>query len=217
MTMEHIQLTTFQTMSSTEFDQTVLNSVIQEINQIIKDNMMEFRLTFELIADSLEAKLYKNAITGYYINKGFKIVNYLGFIYIDWSHPNVHINKPTSPLYNVLNTTFTAEELYLYITSNNDYRFISYRILKYYVDQEIKAMKILGQQESIITIGLSSTLSTESLNKMFAPELLKINDYYPDVELTFTSGGLFRIILYTIPVLYTDLSYEILFGTRRPF
>ena len=193
--MEHIQLTTFQTMSSTEFDQTVLNSVIQEINQIIKDNMMEFRLTFELIADSLEAKLYKNAITGYYINKGFKIVNYLGFIYIDWSHPNVHINKPTSPLYNVLNTTFTAEELYLYITSNNDYRFISYRILKYYVDQEIKAMKILGQQESIITIGLSSTLSTESLNKMFAPELLKINDYYPDVELTFTSGGLFKIIL----------------------
>jgi hypothetical protein len=217
MTMEHIQLTTFQTMSSTEFDQTVLNSVIQEINQIIKDNMMEFRLTFELIADSLEAKLYKNAITGYYINKGFKIVNYLGFIYIDWSHPNVHINKPTSPLYNVLNTTFTAEELYLYITSNNDYRFISYRILKYYVDQEIKAMKILGQQESIITIGLSSTLSTESLNKMFAPELLKINDYYPDVELTFTSGGLFKIILYTIHVLYTDLSYEILFGTRRPF
>ena len=75
--MEHIQLTTFQTMSSTEFDQTVLNSVIQEINQIIKDNMMEFRLTFELIADSLEAKLYKNAITGYYINTGFKIVNYL--------------------------------------------------------------------------------------------------------------------------------------------
>lgn len=215
--MEHIQLTTFQTMSSTEFDQTVLNSVIQEINQIIKDNMMEFRLTFELITDSLEAKLYKNAITGYYINKGFKIVNYLGFIYIDWSHPNVHINKPTSPLYNVLNTTFTAEELYLYITSNNDYRFISYRILKYYVDQEIKAMKILGQQESIITIGLSSTLSTESLNKMFAPELLKINDYYPDVELTFTSGGLFKIILYTIHVLYTDLSYEILFGTRRPF
>ena len=100
--MEHIQLTTFQTMSSTEFDQTVLNSVIQEINQIIKDNMMEFRLTFELIADSLEAKLYKNAITGYYINKGFKIVNYLGFIYIDWSHPNVHINTPASPLYNVL-------------------------------------------------------------------------------------------------------------------
>ena len=215
--MEHIQLTTFQTMSSTEFDQTVLNSVIQEINQIIKDNMMEFRLTFELIADSLEAKLYKNAITGYYINKGFKIVNYLGFIYIDWSHPNVHINTPASPLYNVLNTTFTAEELYLYITSNNDYRFISYRILKYYVDQEIKAMKILGQQESIITIGLSSTLSTESLNKMFASELLKINDYYPDVELTFTSGGLFKIILYTIPVLYTDLPYEILFGTRRPF
>lgn len=215
--MEHIQLTTFQTMSSTEFDQTVLNSVIQEINQIIKDNMIEFRLTFELIADSLEAKLYKNAITGYYINKGFKIVNYLGFIYIDWSHPNVHINKPTSPLYNVLNTTFTAEELYLYITSNNDYRFISYRILKYYVDQEIKAMKILGQQESIITIGLSSTLSAESLNKMFAPELLKTNDYYPDVELTFMSGGLFKIILYTIPVLYTDLPYEILFGTRRPF
>jgi hypothetical protein len=31
---------------------------------------------------------------------------------------------------------------------------------------------------------------------MFAPELLKINDYYPDVELTFTSGGLFKIILY---------------------
>ena len=215
--MEHIQLTTFQTMSSTEFDQTVLNSVIQEINQIIKDNMMEFRLTVELIANSLEAKLYKNAITGYYINKGFKIVNYLGFIYIDWSHPNVHINTCASPLYNVLNTTFTAEELYLYITSNNDYRFISYRILKYYVDQEIKAMNILGQQESIITIGLSSTLSTESLNKMFASELLKINDYYPDVELTFTSGGLFKIILYTIPVLYTDLPYEILFGTRRPF
>ena len=57
--MEHIQLTTFQTMSSTEFDQTVLNSVIQKINKIIKDNMMEFRLTFELIANSLEAKHIK--------------------------------------------------------------------------------------------------------------------------------------------------------------
>jgi hypothetical protein len=41
--MEHIQLTTFQTMSSTEFDQTVLNSVIQEINQIIKDNQIRRR------------------------------------------------------------------------------------------------------------------------------------------------------------------------------
>ena len=215
--MEHIQLTTFQTMSNAEFDQTVLNSVIEEMNQNIKDNMNEFRLTFELSDDSLAYKLYKNAITGYYINKGFKIVNYSGFIYIDWSHPNVHINSSASPLYKVLSNSFTAEELYLYITSNNDYRFISYRILKHYVDQEIKAMKILGQQESIITIGLSSTLSTESLNKMFAPELLKINDYYPDVELTFTSGGLFKIILYTIPVLYTDLPYEILFGTRRPF
>lgn len=214
--MEHIQLTTFQTMSGSEFDQTVLNSVIQEMNQSINDNMNEFRLTFELTVDSLEAKLYKNAITGYYINKGFKIVNYSGYIYIDWSHPNVHINTPTSPLYKVLSTSFTAEELYLYITSNNDYRFISYRILKYYVDQEIKAMKILGQQESIISIGLSSTLSDELLNKMFAAELLKINDYYPDVELTFASGGLFKIILYTIPVLYTDLSYDILFGTRRP-
>ena len=82
MTMEHIQLTTFQTMSNSEFDQTVLNSAIEEMNQNIKDNMNEFRLTFELSDDSLAYKLYKNAITGYYINKGFKIVNYSGFIYI---------------------------------------------------------------------------------------------------------------------------------------
>ena len=42
MTMEHIQLTTFQTMSNSEFDQTVLNSAIEEMNQNIKDNSINF-------------------------------------------------------------------------------------------------------------------------------------------------------------------------------
>lgn len=210
-----IQLITFQQMSGTEFDQAILNSVINEMTEAIRENSLEFRLTFELVVNSLESKLYKNAITGYFINKGFKIVNYPGFIYIDWSHPNVKVTSVVSPLYMTLNPVFTAEELYLYITSNTDFRFISYRTLKYFVDQEIKAMKIMGQQESTISIGVSTTLSPETMNKMFAPELLKINDTYTDVEMTFMAGGLFKIIMYTIPVLYTDLSYEVLFGTRR--
>lgn len=202
-------------MSGTEFDQTILNSVISEISDTIKENLFEFRLTFELIIDSLEAKLYKNAITGYFINKGFKIVNYPGFIYIDWSRPNVKVSSIVSPLYNTLSSVFTAEELYMYITSGTDFRFISHRTLKYFVDQEIKAMKVLGQQESTISIGVSSTLSVDNMNKMFAPEMLKINDVHTDTELTFMPGGLFKITMYTIPVIYTDLSYEVLFGTRR--
>lgn len=210
-----IQLITFQQMSGTEFDQNVLNAAIAEMNSAIKDNMFEFRLTFEFIVDSVEFRLYKNAITGYFINKGFKIVNYPGFIYIDWSHPNVSIQTFTSTLYRTLDNVFTAEELYLYATKNSDFRSLTYRTLKYYVDQEIKAMKIIGAQESTISVGISSVMDPANINKMFAPEILKINDYYTDVEFTFVPGGLFKITLFSIPVLYTDLSYEVLFGTRR--
>ena len=216
-----IQLTAFQGVSDDEFNNDVLQAAIREINSVIKANANEFRLRFEFESTSLESKLYKNSLTGYYMSRGFKIVNYKEFILIDWSHPNVIVNSliddRTITDLNYLGEYFRADDFYLILTANLDMRKISYRILVHFIKNELKLMKVNGKTESVISLGVPSKMTGENLNKMFAPELLKINETYQDISFTFLDGALFKIKLYDIPVLYTDIPLEVLFGTSNNF
>lgn len=216
-----IQLTAFQGVSDDEFNNDVLQAAIREINSVIKTNANEYRLQFEFESTSLESKLYKNSLTGYYMSRGFKIVNYKQFILIDWSHPNVIVNSliddRTITDLNYLGEYFRADDLYLILTANLDMRKISYRIMVHFVKNEIKLMKASGKTESTISLGVPSKMSGANLNKMFAPELLKLNETYQDISFTFLDGALFKIKMYDIPVLYTDIPLEVLFGTSNNF
>ncbi len=212
-----IQLTTFQGMLGNEFDNMLLQAAIKEINAIIKSNANEFRILIEFESDSIEAKLYKNSLTGYFLSRGFKIVNYAHFILIDWSYVNVYttslIDDRTITDINYLGDYFRADDLYLILTANMDMRKISYRILVYYIKNELKLMAVTGATESIISLGVPSEMTGTNLNKMFAPELLKINQTYENLELSFLDGALFKIKTDSIPVIYTDIPIELLYGS----
>lgn len=212
-----IQLASFQEITSSEFDEVILQKIIVEMHSVIKENANLFRLQIELNTDSLEAKLYKNSLTGHFMSKGFKIVNFNEFMFVDWSCPNIHPTaNPAFVQHNVnyIGTFFTAEELYLSLTGNVDLRKVSYRPLLHKVDTEIKRMNLDGRSDSLISLGISTTMTSEQLNNLFAPDILKINMKYGDALLSFLDGGLFKISLYSLPETYTDIPYEVLFGTK---
>lgn len=216
-----IQLTTFQQMSESEFDNNILQAALLEINSHIKSNAKEFRLLFEFESTSIESSLYKNSITSYFINNGFKIVNYPEYIYIDWGRANVYPTYTTLSGrvindINYLGDYFTASELYLAIIGNTNLSSISYRTMLHHINNEIKQMNVSGLQESIISFGPTSTLSGNELNKLFAPELLLINQKLTNVHFSFLQGCLLQITLNSIPEEYTDIPQYILFGTRKP-
>lgn len=212
-----IQLASFQEITSSEFDESILQKIIAEMYSVIKENANLFRLQIELSAESLEAKLYKNSLTGYFMSKGFKVVNFNEFIFIEWSSPNIY--PSSNPVFiqsniNYLGTFFSASELYLSLTGNNDLRKVSYRPLLHKINTEIKRMELVGQSEAIISLGISTTMTSSQLNNLFAPDMMKINMKYGDVLLSFLDGGLFKITLYSPAEVYTDVPYEVLFGTK---
>jgi hypothetical protein len=57
-------------------------------------------------------------------------------------------------------------------------------------------------------------MTAEQLNNLFAPDLMKINMTYSDVMFSFVDGGLFKITLNSVAEIYTEIPYEVLFGTR---
>lgn len=211
-----IQLNTFRQMSSNDYDNNILQEAILEINGHIKDNGGLFRLLFEFESDSIESRLYKNALTGYYIKKGFKIVTYPSFLFIDWSRVavNSYAGNPDYSKLEFLGDHFTAQDLYFYLTNNVDLRKISYRVMLHYITTEINKMMRNGISESKISFGVSSTISAEYLNNMFAPELKYLNETFNNVHLSFLDGVILRIRLDDIPEEYTDIPIEILYGSR---
>lgn len=211
-----IQLNTFRQMSSNEYDNNILQEAILEINKNIKENAGVFRILVEFSGDSIESKLYKNALTSYYLKKGFKIVTYDEYIYIEWSRVNVNEVSRNSNVndINYIGDYFSAQDLYFCLTNNEDLRKISYRVLEHYVNTEIKKMKVTGVNESKISFGVSTTMASNYLNNMFAPELKKLNEKYTDVHFTFLDGCILRVRLYDIPEEYTDISLNIIYGTR---
>ena len=211
-----IQLNTFRQMSIYDYDNNILEEAILEINNHIKLNAGSFRLLFEFESTSIESRLYKNVITGYYIKNGFKIVAHPNFLFIEWSRVSVnpHSCNPSFNNINLLGDHFTAEELYFYITNNADLRKISYRVMLHYITTEIKKMKNNGLSESKISFGVSSTISGTNLNNMFAPELKYLNETFTDVHFSFLDGVLLRIRLDNLPEEYTDIPIEVLYGSR---
>jgi hypothetical protein len=205
-------------MISNTFDNDLLKTAIREMNGLIKDNAEVFRLLFEMPSDSLEAKLYKNGITAYYIGRGFKIVNFPGFIYLDWSRADVYdvgIDSNATEL-EYLGSYFEAKDLYLVITGGDDLRSVSYQNLKSSIDSAIKDYNREPTKSATINVGIATATDPAVLNVMFAPELLKINmqPAYNNMLLSFSPGGLLTITFNTAPVFYTDIDYYILFGTR---
>ncbi len=215
-----IQLTTFQQISENEFSDNILQEALLEISAHIKTNAIEFRLLFEFISDSIEADLYKNGITSYFINNGFKIVNYTDFIYIDWSKANTYptytnLSGRTINDIRYIGNYFSAQELYNAVVGNTNLSSISYRTLLHKINTEISSMDKNGITTSIISLGQSSTLSSTALNKLFAPELALINEKLTTVKFSFLQGCLLQIELNDIPEIYTDIPTHILFGTRK--
>lgn len=211
-----IQLTTFQEMTTLEYDEIVLKKALIEINEVIKENAYEFRIALEISSDSIESRLYKNAITHFYIKNGFKIVNYPTMIYIDWSHPNINVSTEPSDIQtlNDLPLYFRSSDLYSILTGGQDLRKLSHRTLEHYIRQEVKKLISIDGSSSIISVGIACNMTGDQLNKLFAPELLKLNKQYTETLLTFVTGGLFKITINDFPEIYTELPYEILFGTH---
>lgn len=211
-----IQLNTFRQMSNNDYDNNILQEAILEINNHIKDNSGLFRLLFEFESDSIESRLYKNALTGYYIKNGFKIVTYPTFLFIEWSRVTVnsYAGNPDYSRISLLGDHFTAQDLYFYLTNNVDLRKISYRVMLHYVTTEITKMRNNGISESKISFGVSSIISAEYLNNMFAPELKYLGETFKDVNLSFLDGVILRIRLDDMPEEYTDIPIDILYGSR---
>lgn len=216
-----IQLTTFQELPGTEFNNATLQSAIVEINNAIKENAMTFRILIDFDSGTIESKLYKHGLTGYFLSRGFKIVNYPKYMFIDWSSPTVYTSSPiddrTITDINYLGNYFRADELYLILTANFDMKKISYRVMRYYILNEIKLMATTSSETSTISLGVPTELSGQDLNSLLSPELLKLSYDFPDVLLSFEDAGLLSITLNSVPELYTDIPYEILFGTRYRF
>lgn len=213
-----IELTTFQHNLEEDYNDNTLRSAIIEINTLIKQHAFDFRILIKFKSDSIESKLYKNALTGYFISTGFKIVNFDEFIYIDWGNPTVHITALIdSKIVNRiewLGNYFKAEDLYLIITSNNDMSLVSYRVIKHYVKNSLKNT---NKNTDVISLCLSTTLTADVMNSLFAPTLLKLSYDFPTTHLTFLDGGLFQITKGKLPEKYTNIPYEVLFGTKYKF
>lgn len=212
-----ISLVTFQDNGMDVFDEGVLDTAIIEINNFIKQNAIQFRMLIDLQAESVDAKIYKNAIIRYYLNAGYKVVGYPTYLYIDWGRVNVYQQTTTfvRPV-TELGNHFIASDVYLALTDNKDMRKISFRTLQYQVNKEIKAMILSGRTTSIISLGVNTTIAPMIMNNMFAPDLaLYSHKNGSDVHLTFTEGGNLKITMYEQAEEYTDIPVEILFGTRQ--
>ena len=214
-----IQLTSFQEITSADFDDLILQKIITEIYSVIRENLFTFRLQIEIGANTIEERLYKHTITGFFMKAGFKTVKFNGFILIDWGSPNINISSNPAffvPLNNInsFGSFFRAEDIYLSCTGNQDLRKVSYRPLIHKIENEIKQMVMNGNDTSTISLGISANMSADQLNNLFAPDLLKINLKYPDILLSFIDGGLFKITMYSVGEYYTDIPYEVLFGTK---
>ena len=211
-----VDLLTFQEYSIEDFNEEILELVIIEINNYIKAEPYSFRLLISLLSDSIESRLYKNAITGYYISKGFKIVNYEDCIYLDWARPNVYLQKNKKPTFKNLGNHFDAADLYLSLTDNKDLRSVSYLTLAYRVNREVAVMEANNVDSRVISLDISTTLTADQLNSMYAPELLKYSLENDTVNLSFVDYGNLRIQVNSIPDVYPDIEYKILFGTTYP-
>lgn len=212
-----IQLASFHEITSADFDDAILQKIISEIYTTIKENAATFRIQLEIGTATLEERLYKQSIAVFFMNKGFKVVKFDGFLLIDWSAPTVYpTTNPSFVQSNIdyLGTYFTASELYMSLTGNVDLRKVSYRPLLHRIKTEISAMNAAGKTESLISLGVSTIMDSSALNNLFAPDLMKINNTYSDVSFTFLDGGLFKISLNSVPEIYTELPYEVLFGSR---
>lgn len=212
-----IQLASFQEITSTDFDEDILQKSIAEIYSAIKENASVFRLQIEIGAASLEEQLYKHSIVGHFMSKGFKVVKFNGFLFIDWSSPNIYPTTNAGFIQtniNYIGTYFTAQDLYMAITGNVDLRKVSYRPLIYKIENEMKHMKVDGRTEAILSLGISTIMTSTQLNNLFAPDMLKINMKYNNILLSFMDGGLFKITLNSTPILYTNIPYNVLFGTH---
>lgn len=201
---------------TTEFDDGILDDTIIEINILIKENATTYRLLIEFQAETVEDKIYKNGIIHYYLIRGYKVVAYPTFIYIDWGRVNVYQEiKPFVRPINQLGNHFTGVDLYLALTNNKDMRKISFRSLQYVVDREVKAMNLSGRSTGIISFDISTIMTVASLNNMFAPDLALYSSKHPDTHLTFVEGGNLKISLGEPPELYTDIPLEVLFGVKN--
>lgn len=205
-----IQLISFQEITA-EFDDTILQKIINELYAVIAENAQSFRLLVEFESSSLAEQLYKHSIRTFFMYKGFKVVNFNGFMFIDWSYPNID----STSIIKTLPSQFTSEELYLYITHNTDFRRVSYRPLIHRIETELKKMRLSYLSESIISLDISTVLDPSILNNLFAADLLKINMKHTNIQLTFMPGGLFKITDNTNPIYYTDVPYNVMFGTKQ--
>lgn len=210
-----LSLNTFQN-GMTEFDEIILATTIIEINSLIKQNATDFRFLIEFEATTIEDKIFKNGIIHYYLHRGYKIVAYPTFIYIDWGRINVyqeldrHITKVSD-----LGNHFDAPAIYLALTSNKDLRKVSFRSLQHLVDREVKAMNIEWRTVGVISVDLATTMDGATLNKMFAPDLALYSRKHPDTHLTFLTGGCLQISLGIPTEFYTDIPVEVLFGAKN--
>lgn len=205
-----IQLMSFQEITA-EFNDIILQKIINELYAVIAENSHTFRLLIEFESSSLAEQLYKHNIRTFFMYKGFKVVNFDGFMFIDWSYPNID----STSIIKILPSQFTAEEIYLYVTHNTDFRKVSYRPLIHRIELELKKMRLSFQTESIISIDISTVLDANTLNNLFAADLLKINMKYTNISLTFINGGLFKISNNTSPIYYTNIPYNVMFGTKQ--
>lgn len=207
------KLDTFQNYADTEFNEQVLDAATLEIIRLIKANATSFRIVIDITSDTIDYKLYKNAITYYFMKIGYKIVNYPTFLYIDWGRVNFYQqNYVGKPSLDSLGDSFTAYDLYAYLTDSNDLRGLSYRILEYQVNRDVANMKWYGQTTKISTFGLQCTMEADLLNAMFAPELALYAKRNPNTLLSFVDGGNIRITRDTPAVLYTDIPIKVMFG-----
>lgn len=196
------------------YDYQTLQTILREMNRCIKQNADVFRLLFEFNTESISSKLYKNSIVSYYMSKGFKIVVYQTFIYIDWSKTDVYdvsIDSTATDM-NYLGEYFKAQDIYLIVTGSLDLRKVSYRTLYYYIVNNIKDMII--NVPFPISVGISCTLTQDQLNRMFAVDIRMLNKKFPNTEFTFLDNGIFQVTKSKPNVEYTDIPDYVLFGTH---
>lgn len=210
-----IEITSLSNITDTsQFDDNVLQNALREINRNIKTNASSFRLLFNFQSTSNASRLYKNSIVSYFLKKGFKTVIYPTCIFIDWSKTDVYDKgvDSTADDMKYLGEYFNAQDIYLILTDGSDLRNLSYRVLYYYVFNELKRMNPNGI--SSLTVGISTTMTVAQLNAMFAPEIYMLNQKFPNTQFTFLSGGTFQISLNQPNINYTDIPEYILFGSR---
>lgn len=215
-----VQLESFQNISSDTYTDENYKLILKEMCSNIKENSTNFRILFELESTNILTRIYKNAITSFFINKGYKVVNVIDFILIDWSKPNLE-DTGTDPInvdLDFLGPFFSANEIYSIITNFQDFRKVSLQSLYYLVKTEVKAYNINPVQSSVISVGLSTEIDPVILNNLFAGELYQINQIYSSLKLSFVSGGLLQITFDDVWESYlNDIDPYIIFGTRKNY